>query len=887
MIPCSKIFRVIGQMSVFFIWFAILSVPAHSATAPVVSSLSAITDGVSTPVRLAGDLFGNIYATDPRGGGILKYSNAGALQKIIPTLAKPLGVAVAQNGDLLVSQGTTVAVLNKNSHAVTAQFGTFGKANGIAVDNSGTIYVADSVNNCVQVFTAGYAPVSTGTAAAGKPANSFGTLGPLDGQFMQPTGISYEKRSNQLAVVDTLNGRVQFFSTSGVYQKTIGSLGSGPLKFTSPQSISFEYSKDDTTLQRMYIVDTFQSNVQVIDATTGGFLRYIGSYGLSSGKLIVPADAYFDRFDPLNTRLIVSSGNGSLALFGIDNNVANPPSSGPALTINTVPLVTTLTTLGISGTTTAGSTVTINGKSAAVIGTSWAGTASLPVGANVVVVAATNTNGTTVKTFSINVLAGGANPVSLALNPLPQFVSTSSVTVSGTVSAGAAVVVNGIPASVVGSAWSLPVSLSAGTNTIQIVASLAGLTDSTIGINITQDNTAPVLASFLPQDGSSTSTPVQTISGSVSDLSASSVTVTVNGSSQTVPVNNGLFSLAVILNGGANTVTVAASDAAGNTSTIGPRSISYSPANPVVAVTTPNGATTASASYVLTGSAPAGSSVTVNGAPVTLVAGSWTIPVSLSSGLNYFEIIATDPVSGRTSTVVSSVSYAPGMPSVTITSPQRDVATAKPIYTLNGTATPGVSVSAVVNGIAVPVSQIASGDFSLTLPAFTSPGDYAVTVSATDNLGNSSQTTRTLVYDPSVPVITVVSTAPPKVTSTGGVLVAMDKFGPVGTVTIANGTFSLDLGGVSYDTATLNIYAITAAGITSRNGDINGDGKVDIIDALKALRISVALEPSATFRQKLSGDVGPVLNGQPTVDGQISITDALAILNKAVGISVW
>jgi len=225
---------------------------------------------------------------------------------------------VAQNGDLLVSQGTSVAVLDKTSGALKSSFGSFQMANGIAVDATGSIYVADSINNCVQVFSSSYAPLTTGTAAAGKPLNSFGTTGQQIGQFMQPTGVSYEKSANQIAIVDTLNGRVQFFSTSGVYQKTVGSFGSGPLAFTSPQAIAFEYTKDNSSLSRMYVVDAFQGNVQAIDAASGSFLSYVGGYGLANGKLVVPSDVLYDRFDSSNNRLVVSNGSGSLTIYGVD-----------------------------------------------------------------------------------------------------------------------------------------------------------------------------------------------------------------------------------------------------------------------------------------------------------------------------------------------------------------------------------------------------------------------------------------------------------------------------------------------------------------------------------------------------------------------------------------
>jgi len=288
------------------------------AISPLVSALPSVSVGVSTPVRLAEDSFGNFYLTDPRGGGVLKFDNAGNLLQKMSTLKNVFGIAIAKNGDLLVSQGTDVAVLNASTGAVISRFGTFTGSNGIAVDSIGTIYVTDSLNSCVQVFSAAYAPVITGVAAAGKPANSFGTFGKASGQFLSPTGISYEKISNQLAIVDTLFGKVKIYSTTGIYQTSIGSFGAGPLQFTAPQSIAFEYTPDDKTLSRIYVVDSFQSNVQVIDAATGVFLSYIGGYGLAGGELVTPGDLLFDRFDTLNNRLLVANGNGSLALFSID-----------------------------------------------------------------------------------------------------------------------------------------------------------------------------------------------------------------------------------------------------------------------------------------------------------------------------------------------------------------------------------------------------------------------------------------------------------------------------------------------------------------------------------------------------------------------------------------
>lgn len=884
MTSCNRTIRAICLATSVLLGLATYTDITHAATAPVVTTLSSITEGLSTPVRVAKDQLGNFYVTDPRGGGILKYSNSGKFKNKI-AVATPMGIAVAANGDLLVSQGSSVAVINPVSGAISSTFGTFTKANGIAVDANGFIYVTDSLNNCVQVFNAAYAPVNTGVSATGKPLNSFGTKGTQNGQFLQPTGISFEKITNQLAIVDTLNGRVQFFSTAGVYQKTIGSFGAGPLKFTSPQAITFEYSYDNKSLSRIYIVDSFQSNVQVIDAGTSAFSRYIGSYGLTGGKLATPGDVIFDAFDSTSKRLLVANGNGTLTIFGIDNITSPLPSNGPILIVNSVPQATNLTLLTITGSTESGATVTVNGSAAAVTGTSWTSPVTLTEGFNLITVTAVNANGSTVKTVSVNMLPPGANQVQLTMNPQPALTGIANITLSGTVTGGATVMVNGSPATVNGTSWSLPAILTSGVNNFLITASVAGMSDSNTSVNITLDNIAPVLTSFLPPNGTTTSKALLTVAGTVADASPTAITVSVNGNSQTVPVSDGVFSLAVVLAGGANVVAINATDAAGNSSGFVSSTLTYNPLAPKITLTTPNGAVTGSSSFIISGTAPASSVITINDQPVTLNGTLWTTTVRLSPGLNQFPIKVTDPVSGLASTIVATVSFGQNLPAIAVTSPAQDAVTAVSNFILNGTVGSTSTVTATLNGTAIPANVNSDGTFTLPLPALQIPGSYLVSISATDAFGNSSTTTRSLIYDPSVPIISVLSATPPKVTSTGGVLVAHDKNGPVGTVTLSGNTYSLDLTGVAYDPATLNIYSITAAGTSTRDGDINLDGKVDIADALLALRILIGLEPPASFLQMLHGDVGAIQNHEPTVDGQIRMSDVVVIMEKAIGLT--
>jgi DNA-binding beta-propeller fold protein YncE len=79
--------------------------------------------------------------------------------------------------------------------------GQFKQPNGIAVDEAGNVYVADSGigNDRVQVFS-----------AEGEFLGKWGSNGDGDGQFKQPNGIAVDG-SGKVYVTDSRNRRVQVF----------------------------------------------------------------------------------------------------------------------------------------------------------------------------------------------------------------------------------------------------------------------------------------------------------------------------------------------------------------------------------------------------------------------------------------------------------------------------------------------------------------------------------------------------------------------------------------------------------------------------------------------------------------------------------------------------
>jgi len=73
----------------------------------------------------------------------------------------------------------------------------------------------------------------------------------------------------------------------------------------------------------------------------------------------------------------------------------------------------------------------------------------------------------------------------------------------------------------------------------------------------------------------------------------------------------------------------------------------------------------------------------------------------------------------------------------------------------------------------------------------------------------------------------------------------------------------------------------------SASGDLNGDGKMDVRDALKALQMAVGLIVPAGNDMNV-GDVAPLGNdGKPAPDGKIDLRDALLILKKVIGLVSW
>jgi uncharacterized delta-60 repeat protein len=336
-------------------------------------------------------------------------------------------------------------------------------------------------------------------------------------------------------------------------------------------------------------------------------------------------------------------------------------------------------------------------------------------------------------------------------------------------------------------------------------------------LTVAAEGDPPALALSMLATGSVTANPVLNVAGSAGDPSGIA-SLTVND--QELAQEAALFSTALALRNGENSIKVTATDGAGNKQSreIG---VTFDAAAPLVELTGPadNSVTDASL-FRISGTAAQGSSVTlsVNGGAAQTAQiedGAFSASGYLREGLNTLEVTAE--LAGRSSTVKRSVTLSFDKPSVAITEPPEDLRTEKESITVAGVAVAqggAVTLELSADGSGVPVS-LQEGGFRREIPLH--EGENRIRATVTGGSGSSS-------------------------------------------------------------TASRNVLRYRRV-----LGDLNGDGLVDVRDVLIALRISLGIE-AVTPEALSHGDVAPLVEEVPQPDGRIDVGDVLVLLRKVVGL---
>ena len=121
-----------------------------------------------------------------------------------------------------------------------------GGPSGIAVHDSGDIYVSCVSDNCIHVFD-----------QAGQQRKTIGSSGSDDGQFRGPRGLFI--KGDVMYVADCDNHRIQKLTTGGQFLQKFGQFGSGQGQFSKPYSVIVDQR------DRLIVADCKNHRVELLD----------------------------------------------------------------------------------------------------------------------------------------------------------------------------------------------------------------------------------------------------------------------------------------------------------------------------------------------------------------------------------------------------------------------------------------------------------------------------------------------------------------------------------------------------------------------------------------------------------------------------------------------
>ncbi|HEX3797423.1 MAG TPA: NHL repeat-containing protein [Verrucomicrobiae bacterium] len=296
------------------------------------------------PTGLAMDASGNIYITDNQNNTIRKLSAAGQVTTIAGRAGQmgsadgvgtnalfngPSGIAIAANGVLYVTDtGNNTIRAISTSGAVTTIAGLAGEVGatnnvgslarfssplGIALDASGTIYVADSGNHLIRkVTSAGAVTTFAGMAQVWGTADGAGT----NALFNGPVGLAFDASAN-LFVSDSANHTIRKITSDGVVTTFAGMAGmdgtadgtGSAARFGKPAELRMDRNNN------LFVVDSFYHTIREI--SPAGVVTTVAGLGGAGGSANgLGSGARF--FNPYG---VVIDHNGNLRISDTYNEI--------------------------------------------------------------------------------------------------------------------------------------------------------------------------------------------------------------------------------------------------------------------------------------------------------------------------------------------------------------------------------------------------------------------------------------------------------------------------------------------------------------------------------------------------------------------------------------
>lgn len=169
---------------------------------------------------------------------------------------------------------------------------------GIALGPDGSVFVADADLAVVARLDA--------------KGNWLGGWG--RGVLKRPTGLAYDAAGARLYVADTYDHSIKVFDASGALVQTLGRRGEQPGEFNFPTHLTLAKGE-------LYVTDTMNGRVQVLDPADGHVLRQFGRRGLYVGDMVRPKGV---AVDDAGNIYVVESYYDHLLIYNRDGEFLMP-----------------------------------------------------------------------------------------------------------------------------------------------------------------------------------------------------------------------------------------------------------------------------------------------------------------------------------------------------------------------------------------------------------------------------------------------------------------------------------------------------------------------------------------------------------------------------------
>jgi ABC-type Fe3+ transport system permease subunit/DNA-binding beta-propeller fold protein YncE len=213
------------------------------------------------PKGMDHDKDGNIILVEPHYQRVNHFSTDGKLLAQwgehgtnVGQLAFPRAVAVNSHGELYITEYSVVERVQHFSADGKKYLGSFGsdgqgpgqfsRAEGVGIDSQDRVYVADSCNHRIEIFS-----------SDGKFLRTYGKAGSNLGEMSYPYDIRVDKQGYQF-VCEFGNSRIQIFDANDKPVEALGKPGGAPGELSNPWSIALD-SKGN-----LYVADSQNHRVQ-------------------------------------------------------------------------------------------------------------------------------------------------------------------------------------------------------------------------------------------------------------------------------------------------------------------------------------------------------------------------------------------------------------------------------------------------------------------------------------------------------------------------------------------------------------------------------------------------------------------------------------------------